>query len=400
MPEFTVQYTDASGTVREERASFPSVQALRKRYAERGITVQSAQAVPAPSRAAGSKSRGRIDLNQFVVFNEQFLALIRAGMPIPQSLELLAGNMRNKTLARHLAGVRDDIKVGVPTSDAFAKRGVFPPIYVTSLLAGERSGALASVLERYVSYQKLTLAIRKKILVSLIYPTVLIVLVAALVVFLITYVVPEFAQLYETMDAGLPASTRMLVAVGSAARDHALVLLGGMAAAVASLLWLLRRDAARLALERITLRAPVVGPLWIRYQVAQLSRLLSTLLTGGIPLVRALETSGESMGSGLLQGALAAVRNDVKEGRSLAASLSRTGIFPTLAVEMVRVGETTGALPQMLTSVAEFFDEEVQTKSAALLNLVEPAIMIGMGIFVAFVLISLYLPIFSLAEQF
>ena len=321
-------------------------------------------------------------------------------MPIPQSLELLAGNVRNKALAAHIEAVRDDVRVGVPLSDAFAKRHTFPPIYVTSLLAGERSGALESVLERYVTYQKLALSIRKKLLISLIYPAVLLALVAVLVVFLVTYVVPEFSQLYDTMEAALPASTLLLVAVGEASRDNAALLVACAAAMAGVALWALRRPAARAAVERLVLRAPLVGPLWIRYQVAQLARLLSTLLTGGIPLVPALETAGDSMASGLLRTHLASVRDRVSEGQGLASSMLGTGVFPALAVEMVRVGETTGALPQMLNSVAEFFDEEVQTKTAALLNLVEPAIMIGMGLFVAFVLISLYLPIFGLAEQF
>ncbi len=359
-----------------------------------------ARAAARAGSAPGGSRRGRLDLEQFVVFNEQFLALVRAGMPIPQSLDLLTGNVRNKSLAAHLRAVRDDVKVGTPLSEAFGKRGIFPPVYVTSLLAGERSGALGEVLQRYVSYQKLALAIRKKILVSLIYPSVLVCLVIVLVVFLVTFVVPEFAQLYETMDAALPGSTLLLVAIGGAARDSALPLAAGLALAIAGGVWMLRRDTVQAALDQLTLRTPILGQLWIRYQVAQLARLLSTLLAGGIPLVRALETAGGSMGSGLLRNSLATVRDRVREGQALADSLRQAGIFPALALEMVRVGEATGALPQMLTSVAEFFDEEVQTKTAALLNLIEPAIMIGMGLFVAFVLISLYLPIFSLAEQF
>ncbi len=345
-------------------------------------------------------ARGRLDLQQFVVFNSQFLALIRAGLPIPQSLELLAGNVRNKALRAHLSAVRDDVKVGVPLSDAFRKRRVFPPIYVTSLLAGERSGGLDVVLERYISYQSLALAIRKKILVSLIYPALLIALVIILVTFLVAYVVPEFAKLYETMDSSLPVSTQLLVAAGGAVREHSLALVSALAAAGVLGYLALRREAAQRQVQRAILRAPVLGPLWIRYQVAQLSRLLSTLVTGGVPLVRALETAGESMGSGLLREILATVRERVREGQSLGKSMQETGVFPVLAIEMVRVGEVTGGLPQMLTSVAEFFDEEVQTKTAALLSLIEPVIMIFMGIFVAFVLISLYLPIFSLAEQF
>ena len=400
MPEFAVRYTDARGSVHEETVSGDSARAVRQQYGARGMLVHAVRTTGAVAPRKAESKGGRLDLQHFVVFNTQFLALLRAGMPIPQSLELLAGNVRNKALAGHIAAVRNDVKVGVPVSDAFAKRGVFPPIYVTSLLAGERSGALDAVLERYVNYQKLALAIRKKILVSLIYPAVLIVLVFTLVVFLVTYVVPEFAQLYETMDANLPLSTQILVAFGGAARDHAWALLAGLAAVAGAVGWTLRRRPARAGLQRLVLRTPVIGQLWVRYQVAQLSRLLSTLLTGGVPLVRALETAGESMGSGLLRGTLEKVRESVREGQTLAGSMLQTGIFPTLSIEMVRVGETTGALPQMLTSVAEFFDEEVQTKTAALLNLIEPAIMICMGIFVAFVLISLYLPIFSLAEQF
>ncbi len=400
MPEFTVRYADARGGIREETATATSAQALRRQYAERGMLVHSARPTQAGTEAVARPRRGRLDLEQFVVFNEQFLALIRAGMPIPQSLELLADNVRNKTLAGYISSVRDDVKVGTPLSQAFAKLGIFPPIYVTSLLAGERSGALDGVLDRYVTYQKLALAIRKKILVSLIYPSVLVSLVVALVIFLVTFVVPEFAQLYETMDAALPTSTQLLVAIGGAARDSALPLGAVLALVVVGAVWALRRDAARAALDRLTLRTPLLGHLWIRYQVAQLSRLLSTLLSGGIPLVRALETAGESMGSGLLRGSLASVRDRVREGQSLAGSLLQAGVFPALSIEMVRVGETTGALPEMLTSVAEFFDDEVQTKTTALLNLLEPAIMICMGIFVAFVLISLYLPIFNLAGQF
>lgn len=400
MPEFTVSYTDTQGGVREETATAASPRAARQQFTSRGLLVRSVRAQQRADTAKPGIKRGRLDLQQFVVFNSQFLALIRAGMPIPQSLELLAGNIRNKVLAAHIAAVRDDVKVGVPLSDAFAKRKAFPPIYVTSLLAGERSGALDSVLERYVEYQKLALAVRKKILVSLIYPTILIGLVLTLVVFLVTYVVPEFAQLYDTMDANLPASTRLLVALGAASRDNALALLAAVAAACAGGVWALRQEGSRARLEGLLAKAPLVGPLWIRYQVAQLARLLGTLLTGGVPLVRALETASESLGSGLLRGNLDLVRERVREGKTLAASMLQAGIFPSLAVEMVRVGESTGALPQMLTSVAEFFDEEVQTKTTALLNLIEPAIMIFMGIFVAFVLISLYLPIFSLAEQF
>ena len=228
MPEFTVSYTDQQGGVHEEVAAASSAQAARRQFTSRGLLVRSVRTRGEIQTSRPGRNRARLDLQQFVVFNAQFLAMIRAGMPIPQSLELLAGNVRNKALAAHIAAVRNDVRVGVPLSDAFAKREAFPPIYVTSLLAGARAGARDYVLERDVAYQKHALAVRKKILVSLIYPTVLIALVLTLVVFLVTYVVPEFAQLYETMDANLPLSTQLLVAFGGAARDNALLLVAAV----------------------------------------------------------------------------------------------------------------------------------------------------------------------------
>ena len=284
MPQFSVKYVDDRGGAREDFVTANSERAARRQFEASGLHVQVVKETgKAGGKASGTTAR-RLDLGQFVVFNEQFLALIRAGMPIPQSLELLAGNVRSKALAARIAAVRDQVKVGVPLSEAFAEDGDFPAIYVTSLLAGERSGALDSVVERYINYQKMVLAIRKKLLVSLIYPAVLVALVAVLVVFLVTYVVPEFSQLYVTMDAELPASTQLLVALGGASRDHAIPLLVGLVAIAGAVFWLLRSGSATNSLERMTLRAPVLGRLWIRYQVAQLSRLLSTLLAGGIPL--------------------------------------------------------------------------------------------------------------------
>ena len=399
MAEFTINYTDPQGKSRKESHQAASAQELRLQFNTRGLIVHSVR--PANQANSGQQEvlKGRLDLEQFIIFNEQFLALIRAGLSIPRSLELLANNTRNKILASRITAIHGDIKDGIHLSEAFAMRGGFPPIYITSLLAGERSGSLDVVLERYIHYQKLSLAIRKRIKLSLIYPAVLLFIVIVLVVFLVTFVVPEFAQLYDTMDASLPRSTQLLVAFGVTAQEHFFLLLTALVLLVSTLIWTLRSKSTKTLLERIILYTPVFGQIWIRYHVAQLSRLLGTLLTGGLPLVSALETAGDSMGSGLLRNALKSTVTQVKEGQSLSASLLATGIIPSLAIEMVQVGETTGALSQMLSSLAEFFDDEVQTKTSALLNLIEPAILIFMGIFVAFVLISLYLPIFSLAER-
>ncbi len=401
MPEFVLKYADAQGAVHERVEEADTAQALRERYVEEGLLVYAVK----PRRkladlpAIGKRKRSRLNLEHFLVFNQQFVTLIQAGLPILKSLDLLRSNIRHRKLAEHVTNIHEAVKNGTPLSDAFKAEQTFPPIYVTSLMAGEKSGSLPEVIDRYVQYQKVSLAVRKKVLVSLIYPCLLVVLVLTLILFLVTYVVPEFAELYRSMDAELPQATQILVAVGVAFSEHFLAIVGGTAALVALLVWWLRSESAGNQLDRVKLRSPLVGPIWTKYQVSQLCRLMSTLLEGGIPLVQTLETTSVSLGSRLIRDAIAEARTKVKEGWPLSASLAETGIFPPLAIEMINVGESTGALPSMLSSVAEFFDEDVQTAMAAALSLIEPAIMIFMGIFVAFVLISLYLPMFSLAEQ-
>jgi type IV pilus assembly protein PilC len=291
------------------------------------------------------------------------------------------------------------VRGGTLLSDAFRQQGIFPKIYISSVMAGEKSGSLTEVLDRYIHYQKLALAVRKKVLISLMYPCVLIVLVCILMVFLVTYVVPTFATLYSSMQATLPQMTMILIAVGTTARNYIVAGVGGLIAAVFAFRWWARRPAARDRIDRVKLKVPVLGEIWLKYQVAQLARILSTLLTGGIPLVQAMETAADSLSSPLLQKAVESAGKSVREGQPLSGSLRALKLFPALAIDMIEVGESTGALPAMLNSVAEFFEEDVNTRMQASLSLIEPAIMLMMGSMVAFVLIALYLPIFSLADS-
>jgi len=240
--------------------------------------------------------------------------------------------------------------------------------------------------------------VRKKIIVSLLYPSVLITLVLGLIVFLVTYVVPNFAQLYSSMSAQLPEITQILIAVGTTARNYVLLFFVGLVAAVFLFITWSRRESAKEKLDAVKMRTPVLGDIWLKYQVAQFARVLSTLLTGGIPLMQGLETAADSLGTALLRRSLEKAGKMVREGQALSGSLKQTKIFPALAIDMIEVGESTGALPIMLNSVAEFYEDDVNTKMTAALSLIEPAIMIFMGIFVAFVLIALYMPIFSLAD--
>ena len=397
MAEFLLRYADTRGHIHEQVAEAATEREARERLSQQGFLVYSVRSRDLGARLGGFRRKKSIKLEKFLIFNQQFITLVRAGLPILKGLDLLADRLTDPKLGRHVKAVRNEVKEGSMLSDAFARQGVFPSIYVTTILAGEKSGSLVEVLDRYLTYQKLTLAVRKKLLVSLMYPAVLIVVVICLIAFLVTYVVPNFAVLYSTMRVQLPAPTRILIAVGTTARSY--VLLGIAALLVAGVgFWLWsRRESSRETLDRWKLKVPGFGEIWMKYQVAQFSRVLSTLLIGGIPLMQALDTSGRSIGTVLLKKSLIKAAGQVREGRSLSQALNSTGIFPSLAVDMMEVGESTGALPQMLNSVAEFYDEDVATRTTAVLSLIEPAIMIFMGIFVAFVLVALYMPIFSLA---
>lgn len=399
--EWVLKYADSRGEIHQQTAAAGSEQELRDRYSQQGFLIYSIR----PRRtgiATGAGLLGRskkLNLERFLIFNQQFVTLVRAGLPILKALDLLADRLTDPNLGHHIKAVRDDVKNGTLLSEAFRRQGVFPKIYTTSVLAGEKSGGLVEVLERYVTYQKLSLAVRKKVLVSLMYPLLLICAAMALIVFLVIFVVPNFAELYKSMSADLPAITVVLIAVGTTARTYVLV---GAAALVAGgflFRWWSRTESGRDILDNVKMKSPLFGDMWIKYQVAQFARVLSTLLTGGIPLVQGLETAGDSLGTSLLRRALDKAGKMVREGQTLASSLTSTGIFPPLAIDMIEVGESTGALPAMLSSVAEFYEDDVNTKMTASLSLIEPVIMIFMGIFVAFVLVALYLPIFSLADN-
>ncbi len=401
MSQYVCKYADPQGRVHQEVETAASEEEVRRRLGDQGFLIYSVK----PRRSMAElkiervkRSSHKLNLEQFLIFNQQFVTLTRAGLPILKALELLVGNVKNRRLREHLQAVRANVKTGMSLSEAFQTEGIFPAIYTTSLMAGEKSGSLPEVIERYVTYQKVALGVRKKIIVSLIYPAVLITLVFTLVLFLVTYVVPEFGLLYESMDARLPYMTQLLVAVGVTTSENLLPITLAVFGIGAALAWWMRSDRARDSLDRFKLKIPIFGQIWIKYQASQLSRLLGTLLQGGIPLLPALETTGKSLGSRLLRDAINQARDMVREGQPLSRGMAASGVFPSLAIEMVNVGESTGSLPDMLNSVAEFFDEDVNTMMTAALSLVEPIIMIVMGIFVGFVLISLYLPIFSLAE--
>jgi type IV pilus assembly protein PilC len=395
MAEFTVKMGDERGRVLEQVQVAATAEELRSRFTQAGYYVYS---VKPRGFASGAIGRKKVKLETFLIFNQQFLTLIRAGLPILGSLEMLAKGQKNLLFRAQLDNVTARVRTGESLSNAFEAQGGFPLIYTTTLLAGERSGNLEEVLGRYLAFQRISLTFRKKLIASLFYPSMLIVMVISLFIFLISFVVPRFAQLYEQIGTHLPSLTIFLLALGRGFQHYILYALPVLAILVLLLLRWVRTDAGSRQVDRIRVKMPIFGSIWLKYQVALFSRTLSTLLQGGLPLVPSLETAAKSISSRSVARAVLTSVGSVREGKGLARSLTDTHVFPAMATEMVEVGESTGALPQMLNSVAEFFEEDVQTALTAALSLIEPIILIVMGVVVVVILVALYLPIFSLGQ--
>jgi len=399
MAEFVVKIADERGRVLQHVEQGYSEAEVRDRFAQQGYLVYWVKPQGVMTGGISFRRRRKLKQASFLVFNQQFLTLVRAGLPILNALELLIKRQKDGQLKQILENVRDRVKGGELLSDAFAAQGIVPKIYTTTLLAGEKSGAIDEVLTRYINFQRMAMTFRKKLFVSLIYPTLLVSVVTIMVLFLFTYVVPKFAELFNSLDAKLPSITVFMLAVGQNAQKYAPYVLVGLIGA-GFVFWRWKdTDGGADQIDRVILSLPLLGGIRLKHQVASFSRMLSTLLQGGLPLVPAMETAGSSMSSRrILKGVMrAGVR--VREGQGLAGSLEEQKIFPDLAVEMIEVGESTGALPAMLNSVAEFYEEDVQTALGAAMALIEPLILIIMAVFVGGVLISLYLPIFTLGVR-
>ncbi len=396
MAEFLVKVADEQGHLKQHVEHGYSEAEVHDRFTQQGYLVYWVKPRGLLTTGGMPLRRSRLKPATFLIFNQQFLTLMKAGLPILTSLDLLIKRQRDKFLLQLLENVRERVKGGELLSDSFAAQRVFPKIYTTTLLAGEKSGNMEEVLSRYISYQRLVQTFRKKLAVSLVYPTLLICVVTVMMIFLVTYVVPKFADLFNNLGAQLPAITVFMLAVGLNAQKYAwaiaLILVIGI-----PLFWRWKQsDRGAERVDRFLLSLPLLGEIRLKYQVANFSRILSTLLQGGLPLVPAMQTAGASMTSRQILNGILSATERVKEGQSLAKSLETEKIFPDLAVEMLEVGESTGALPAMLSSVAEFYEEDVQTALGAAMALIEPMILIVMAVFVGGILISLYLPIFTL----
>jgi len=372
---------------------------LRHRLKSEGFYVFSVRPKEILAMRWAPERVGRIKPDDFLVFNQQFLTLSKSGLPLQKSLELLAGQARSDALRTAVTKVQEKVRAGALLSEAFESVGRFPKMYCATLRAGERSGSLDRVLAHYLAYQKTSRSFRKKFLSALIYPTFLLTFLILVISFVITFVVPRFAMLYAELEVQLPPLTLFMISFSQGVKHYALLILVGIVLGVMGTRGLLRTRRARLAWERAKFRMPLVGKLLLKFSVAEFARTLSTLLQGGIPMVSALETAKESVTSPLMSEAIAEAEKEVTAGRALSASLRTCSFFPSLGLDMMEVGESTGAMSNMLEALAEFFEEDVSTDLATVVALVDPIMIACMAVVVAFVLVAFYLPLFSMAAQ-
>jgi type IV pilus assembly protein PilC len=343
--------------------------------------------------------RRRIPTSDFLVFNQELATLLKAGLPLVQSLDILRRRVPNPTFKAALDDIYDKVRSGTALSEAFEAQRLFSGVYTASLMAGEKSGSLETVIRRYVQHIKVLASVRAQVISALIYPAVLVVLSAVVVGIIVFKVVPQFADFYKQFGRGaeLPMSTQIVVAISTNLVGSAGLIVGSIAAVVIGATLWFRNPAQRTRLHATILKLPYFGQLARKLSTAQVCRTLATLLSGGIPLVNALEVAARSVRNRSIARDLGAVARQVREGGSLAGSLTERHIFPHVAVEMVEVGESTGALADMLNSVADFYDEENETSLTRFSNLVQPILLVVMGLVIAGLLMSLYMPLFRLS---
>jgi type IV pilus assembly protein PilC len=397
MTEFVCKVGDTTGRVFQHMETAQSEAEARQKLAERGFFVFSVRMhFDLLSQFSGTSRAQKIRPADFLIFNQQFSTLIKAGLPILKALDLLAERAAVPRLRPLLQDVRQRVRDGALLSEALEAQGSFPPVYVTVIAAGERSGNLTGVIDQYISYLRVSTGFRRALTTALIYPAILVVTVILVLSYLLTYAMPQFSKLYQDLGVPLPAVTQLMLNMAGPLRNY-FFLFAAFSIFVAAGVFLWSRSlAGALAVDRFKPKVPIVGDIWLKGEIAQFLRTLATLLAGGTPLVSGLKTSSAAIGSRLIATSVEQASERVREGKTLSESLAETRLIPPLALEMIEVGEASGALSAMLTSVAEFYEEEVSTRLQRTLMWVTPAILVVMAVVVGFILISLYLPLFSL----
>jgi len=397
MPYYTCRLAAEDGRLLSRSVLAASIEECRKLFESDGLCVLSVgrdwKKLQLGTRAFGRKVRPK----DFILFNQELMALVKAGYPILRSVETLAARVSDIHLKEILLRVEKDVRSGKSLSEAFLPfEGQFSKIYTASLMAGEKSGNLAGTIGRYIQYAGTIARTKEKIRSALVYPTLLIVFSFILLGILINFILPRFAGFYNDFQSEMPALTTALIAFSMAARRHAVfILLTAGLGALVFLRWV-RKEDGRVAFDRLKLKLPYGRTLWRESAASLFSRTLGLLLEAGISLLTAVGIASQAVPNQALARDLKGLPDSIKNGQSLTDSLAATAVMPGLALDMVRIGETSANLQGMLADVSDFYDERVRAKIDTLVSLIEPLVIIVMGIIVAGMLLAVYLPIFNI----
>ena len=397
MPTFKSKIGTSDGRVLEKEFDSPSRELLRASLEEQGFHVFRIKKSPLQLLQAGGGG-ARFSGQRFLAFNQELLVLIRSGLPILQVLDTLIEKMEYGGLLNVLREIREDVKGGNSLSDAFEKYPkYFPHLYVASIRAGERTGDLPVTMERFIAYQKRVEAVKNRVRSASFYPIILSVVVTAVLLFLMLYVVPRFTQIYADADVDLPLITRIVIFIAEGMVDALPVLiLLLLASGIAGRIFF-RSERGALLLDKFKLRLPFFGGLLKEYAISSFCRTFGTTIAGGIPAVQAMRMSRGTLNNRLLEQRLLSATKRVEEGMPIADSFEKTGFFPPIALRMIGVGETTGALGEMLGEVADYYEMQVERRLDRMTTMIEPLMMLFMGLLIGGIVVAMYIPIFQLA---
>jgi len=400
VPQFHYRAARPDGSIIENTTEGDSERSIRTNLEGQGLLILEL-GVPKGTASLLSplqRTRKPLSLREFLVFNQEFLALIKSGLPMLRSFDILTERAKSGGFQQSLQDIREGIRGGASISEAMAEQpAYFSDLYRASIQSGEHSGNLPEVLQRYISYLKLLIGVREKVANALIYPSFLVIFGMATGGFLLVFVMPTFADVYAESNAELPYATQLMLNFVNGIGSWGPLLLSGFALMAGVFYWWRRTPQGKWTIHKILLRLPLLGDVILKNQVIRLTRTLATVLAGGIPLLSALQVTAKAMTNKVFAHSLNSAMNHVREGMSLSQSLKRERFLPRMTIEMIEVGETTGALEAMLLEVSEFHEGELDLQLSRLTTWIEPVLLIGMGAFVGGIVIIMYLPIFQLA---
>lgn len=404
MPKFTYKAKDSKGEVKEGSMTAPKEKAVKERLAQQKLTpVEISESAPnplAPVLAQIGLGAAEVGAKDLVLFSRQLSTLVSAGVPIVQSLSILEEQAENPTFRDVIWEVREDIEAGLSISDALKKHpNAFPEIYCAMIRAGELGGILDTILERLSGFLESAEALKAKVKSAMMYPAIVLCICGVVTVFLIMFVIPTFQKIFEGFNAELPFLTQMLIDLSDAMRNYWYVVLGLPVATYKGVIKFYSTDKGRTFVDGHSLKAPVFGVILKKVAVAKFTRTLGTLIKSGVPIMQGLETVAATAGNVVLERHILSARETVREGGQLAPPLKQSGVFPPMVTQMIGVGEETGCLDQMLEKIADFYDQEVDAAVKGLTSMIEPVVIVIMGIVIGTIVVAMFMPMFEMGSM-